>query len=62
MIVMVIQIERQIILSIGKNKLATWFRVIIGIVMAVIGSVILDHYVQRRRGEAKNRELRRRTL
>lgn len=41
MIVMVIQIERQIILSIGKNKLATWFRVIIGIVMAVIGSVIL---------------------
>jgi len=42
MIVIVIQIERQIILSTGKNKLAIWFRVIIGIVMAVIGSVILD--------------------
>ncbi len=45
MLVMVIQIERQIILSIGRNSLAYYFRVIIGIVMAVIGSVILDQII-----------------
>lgn len=42
MIIIVIQVERQIILSVGKNKLAFVFRVAIGIVMAIIGSVILD--------------------
>lgn len=42
MVIIVIQVERQIILSIGKNKLAFAFRVAIGIVMAIIGSVILD--------------------
>lgn len=42
MIIIIIQIERQIILSVGKNKLAFAFRVLIGIVMAIIGSVILD--------------------
>jgi hypothetical protein len=42
MIVIIIQIERQIILSVGKNKLAFAFRVLIGVVMAIIGSVILD--------------------
>lgn len=42
MVIIIIQIERQIILSVGKNKLAFAFRVLIGIVMAIIGSVILD--------------------
>jgi len=45
MVIIVIQVERQIILSVGKNKLAFAFRVAIGIVMAIIGSVILDQVV-----------------
>lgn len=45
MVVMVIQIERQIILSIGGNPWAYGFRVIIGILMAILGSVILDQIV-----------------
>lgn len=45
MVVMVIQIERQIILSIGRNSFAYSFRFIIGIVMAILGSVILDQIV-----------------
>lgn len=47
MIVIVIQIERQIILSVGKNSLVPLFRVLIGIVMAVIGSVIIDQIIFR---------------
>lgn len=42
MVVMVIQIERQIILTIGKNSSVKRFRIIIGVVMAIIGSVIID--------------------
>jgi hypothetical protein len=45
MIIIVIQIERQIILSMGKNKLVPLFRIVIGIVMAVIGSVIIDQII-----------------
>jgi hypothetical protein len=47
MIVIVIQIERQIILSMGKNVLVPVFRILIGIVMAVIGSVIIDQIIFR---------------
>lgn len=47
MIIIVIQIERQIILSIGKNSLVPVFRTLIGIVMAVIGSVIIDQIIFR---------------
>jgi len=47
MIIIVIQIERQIILSVGRNKLVPVFRIIIGIVMAVIGSVIIDQIIFR---------------
>ncbi|HLN54762.1 MAG TPA: DUF4407 domain-containing protein [Bacteroidales bacterium] len=47
MIVIVIQIERQIILSMGKNSLVPIFRTLIGIVMAVIGSVIIDQIIFR---------------
>jgi hypothetical protein len=45
MVIMVIQVERQIILTIGKNRWARTFRVIIGLVMAIIGSVILDQII-----------------
>jgi len=45
MVIIVIQIERQITLSIGKNTWALSFRVLIGIVMAIIGSVILDQVI-----------------
>jgi hypothetical protein len=45
MIVIVIQIERQIILSMGRNSLVPIFRSLIGIVMAVIGSVIIDQII-----------------
>lgn len=45
MILMVIQIERQIILSIGKHIVAFVFRCLIGLVMAIIGSVILDQVI-----------------
>ena len=47
MIIIVIQIERQIILSVGKNYLVPVFRTLIGIVMAVIGSVIIDQIIFR---------------
>lgn len=47
MIVIVIQIERQIILSVGKNRLVPIFRTLIGIVMAIIGSVIIDQIIFR---------------
>lgn len=42
LVFIVIQVERQIILSIGKNRPAKIFRFLIGIVMAIIGSVIID--------------------
>ena len=45
MIILIIQIERQIILSIGKNNWAYTFRFAIGLVMAIIGSVILDQVI-----------------
>lgn len=45
MIIIVIQIERQIILSVGKNVLVPVFRILLGIVMAIIGSVIIDQII-----------------
>jgi hypothetical protein len=47
MIIIVIQIERQIILSVGRNSLVPIFRTLIGVVMAVIGSVIIDQIIFR---------------
>lgn len=47
MVIIVVQIERQIILSVGRNRMAYAFRVLIGIVMAVLGSVILDQIIFR---------------
>lgn len=45
MVFIIIQIERQIILSLKRNPFAMLFRVLIGIVMAIIGSVILDQVI-----------------
>jgi len=45
MIFIIIQIERQIILSLRKNYYALIFRALIGIIMAIIGSVILDQII-----------------
>lgn len=42
LVIVIIQIERQIILSVGKNFWAGVFRVFIGIIMSIIGSVIID--------------------
>jgi len=47
MVIVVIQIERQIILATGKVWLARSFRIIIGVVMAIIGSVIIDQIIFR---------------
>ena len=44
MVLFIVQIERQIILG-SKNAFAKWFRVIIGLVMAILGSVIIDQIV-----------------
>ena len=45
MIIIVIQVERQITMTLHKNKWAIGFRVAIGIVMAIIGSIILDQVI-----------------
>jgi hypothetical protein len=42
MVVLIVQVERQLILSIGKNHLIIIFRMIIGLIIAIIGSIILD--------------------
>ncbi len=53
MVFVVIHIERQIILSIGKNKWSSWFRIVIGVVMAIIGSVIIDQILFKQDVEKK---------
>lgn len=42
LVVVVIQIERQIILTFGNLKFIKWFRGLLAFVMAIIGSVIID--------------------
>lgn len=44
-IVVIIQIERQIILTVGSNKMGVIFRFFIAIIMAVLGSAILDQVI-----------------
>lgn len=41
----VIQIERQIILASGKSKVVLTFRVLLALIMAIIGSLILDQII-----------------
>lgn len=56
MVFVVIEIERQIILTIKKNNVAALFRTIIGILMAILGSVILDQIIFKVDIENHNRE------
>ena len=44
-VVIIIQIERQIILTVGKNHALAIFRLIIAFIMAIIGSAILDQII-----------------
>lgn len=45
MIVIIVQIERQIILTVGKLGTVFTFRVVIAILMAILGSAILDQII-----------------
>lgn len=45
MVILVIQIERQVILASKKNKGAFWFRVVIALMMGFIGSIIIDQII-----------------
>jgi len=45
LIFVVIQIERQIILTVGKNKFIIWFRGSLAVIMAIIGSIIIDQII-----------------
>jgi len=44
-VVIIVQIERQIILTVGKNNALAIFRLIIAFIMAIIGSAILDQII-----------------
>lgn len=44
-IIIVIQIERQIILTVGSNRWGTCFRFFIAIIMSVLGSAVLDQII-----------------
>ena len=44
-IIIVIQIERQIILTVGTNKWGACFRFFIAVIMSVLGSAILDQII-----------------
>ncbi|MFV0391218.1 MAG: DUF4407 domain-containing protein [Paludibacteraceae bacterium] len=44
-VVVVVQIERQIILTVGANRFLALFRIIIAFIMAFIGSAILDQII-----------------
>jgi len=44
-VIIVIQIERQIILTVGKNNWLGLFRLVIAFIMAIIGSAILDQII-----------------
>ena len=43
--IIIVQIERVVILTVGKNPFATGFRVCLAIIMAILGSTILDQII-----------------
>jgi hypothetical protein len=45
LVIIVVQIERQVILTVGKNKRVAGVRILIAIIMAIIGSAILDQII-----------------
>jgi hypothetical protein len=56
-VLIIIQIERQIILTVGKNKPLAIFRLIIAFIVAVIGSTIIDQIIFREDIEKKMIEI-----
>lgn len=44
-VIIIVQIERQIILTVGKNKWLGLFRFVIAFIMAILGSAILDQII-----------------
>jgi len=56
-IIVIVCIERYIIQTHGKLKLTRWFRVILAILMAVLGSTIFDQIVFQKDVEKKMREI-----
>ncbi|MEG1615958.1 MAG: DUF4407 domain-containing protein [Bacteroidales bacterium] len=57
-IIIIIQIERQIILSVGSNKFTATFRVLIAVIMSLIGASIIDQIIFKDDIEKKLVELR----
>lgn len=57
-IVVIIQIERQIILTVGANKLTSIFRVFIAVIMSILGAAIVDQIIFKNDIERKLVELR----
>ncbi|HWK02589.1 MAG TPA: DUF4407 domain-containing protein [Puia sp.] len=45
MVIIIIQIERQIILSVSPGKLLYWSRGTIAVLMAIIGSIVIDQII-----------------
>ena len=45
MVIVIVQIERQIILTVGKVGSIFWFRAVIAVMMAFLGSAILDQII-----------------
>lgn len=44
-VTIIVQIERQIILTVGRSKIGVVFRMFIAVIMAVLGSAILDQVI-----------------
>ena len=44
-VTVIVQIERQIILTVGSSKIGVVFRIFIAVIMAVLGSAILDQVI-----------------
>lgn len=44
-VIIIVQIERQIILTVGKSTLLSYFRLFIALIMALLGSAIMDQII-----------------
>lgn len=44
-VVIIVQVERQIILTVGKTKGLAFLRLVLAVIMAIIGSVIIDQII-----------------
>ncbi|RZK41173.1 MAG: DUF4407 domain-containing protein [Pedobacter sp.] len=55
--IIIIQIERVVILTVGKNKFSTIFRIFLALIMAILGSTILDQIIFKKDIEKKMIEI-----